>query len=286
MQSADHKQESIMANDPLNDLSMKPSREDLASRKQSQQKTRKRSTTVSMGEAAPAQTSRNGPLLAIVLLVVLGAGAGGWFMWQQMESLSAELKQSKQLLTESQTSMGDLKQNLASQSESLSKTDSQVESDLKLHFSEIRKLWDLSNKRNKPAIEINKTAIGSLKSSLAQQKKLAAEAAATASAAQASVKGLQSQLQEGQLQTSVINTQVSEMESQLSALSAQNKALQATIAQQEKSLKALQESNGAALQATLKEILQRLDSVDAHRRQVNARLDQHDRNISELYKKP
>lgn len=286
MQSANHKQESVMANDPLNDLSMKPSRDDLASRKQSQQKTRKRSTTVTVGDNTPVQTSRNGPLLAIILLVVLGAGAGGWFMWQQMESLSAELKQSKLMLTESQTSMGDLKQNLASQSESLSKTGSEVESDLKLHISEIRKLWDLSNKRNKPAIEINKTAISSLKSSLAQQKKLAAKATETAAAAQASVNGLQSQLKEGQLQTAVINTQVSEMESQLSELNAQNKALKTLITSQEKSLQALQESNGAALQATLKEILQRLDSVDAHRRQVNARLDQHDRNISELYKKP
>ena len=182
--------------------------------------------------------------------------------------------------------MGDLKENLASQSENLSKTGSQVEADLKLHFSEIRKLWDLSNKKNKPAISKNTKEIASLKSTLSKQKSLVAKATETTTAAQNSIKSIESQLKEEQLQVSVINSQMSELEAQLKEVAAQNKPIKNMLSTQENEVDELQKQSGAALQAKLDEMSQRLDSIDAHRRQVNARLDQHGRNISELYKKP
>lgn len=285
MKSNQQKQESFMADDPLSDLSMKPSRDDLASRKQ-QPKGRKRSHSVTPPPAQPVKASRNGPILVILLLIAAGSGTGGWLMWQEMESLRVELGQSKELLTQSQTNMGNLKENLASQTANMSKTGSQMEADLKLHFSEIDKLWNLSNKKNRPAIDKNSKAIAGLSSTLAQQKQVVAKAAETTAAAQQSIKALENQLKQDQLQGSAINAQVSELEGRLKEIAAQNTAFKNMLAAQEKDILDIQKRSGAALQAKLDDIAQRLDSIDAHRRQVNARLDQHGRNISELYKKP
>lgn len=273
-----------MASDPLSDLSMKPSRDELATRQQGSR--RKGSHKVDLKKTADTPSGRNGPLLGIILLIMMGASGGGWFMWQEVEKLRAELSQSKELLSESQSRLGDLKENLASQSSTLNEAGSQIEKDLQLHMSEIRKLWDLSNKRNRPDIEANQKSIAALKKSVAQQKKQLANTEAIAAANKKTVAALQAQVQQGQVEASVISSQIEKLTAQLKELSAQNKALKNMISSQEIAITELQEISGAALEKKLTEVVQRLDAIDAHRRQVNARLDQHDRNISELYQKP
>ncbi len=286
-QSAEKNQETIMSKDPLNDLSMKPSRDELASRQNKAKSGKKRPQAIDPKKQAEAPVkSGNGPILLVLLLIVAGAAGGGWLMWQEVESLSAELAQSKELLSESQTNLGDLKQNIASQSSVLDQTGDKVRQELDFHMSEIRKLWDLSNKTNKPAIEANEKTIKSLKSSVAEQKKLISSAESAASRSAATLKDLESQVKQGQLQTSVINSQVGELESRLSELTAQNKALKNMLESQESAIKRLETSSGKALQDKLADIEQRLNSVDAFRRQVNNRLTQHDRSIAELYQKP
>lgn len=273
-----------MAKDPLNDLSMKPSRDDLALRQT--QGGRKRSHSVDVKGKQQPPGSRNGPLLIVLLLIVAGAGAGGWLMWQEVEKLSAELAQSKEMLSESRTNLGDLQQNIASQSSTLDQTGSKIREELDFHMSEIRKLWDLSNKTNKPDIQANEKAIAGAKSTLASQKKQLTVVQSDLKAAQKAAQTAQAQAKQAQLQSSAINSQVSELETQLSELTAQNKALKNMINSQEAVIKELQSTAGKALNNQLTDIVQRLDSIDAHRRQVNARLDQHDRNITELYQKP
>ncbi|MCG8314281.1 MAG: hypothetical protein MI976_13825 [Pseudomonadales bacterium] len=282
--SANKKQENIMASDPLSDLSMKPSRDELASR-QGQKTNTKKSYRTEVGTVKPTP-HRNGPILIVLLLIVVGAGAGGWFMWQEMGSLSKELHQSKQLLSESQSSLGDLKQNIALQSDSMDQTGSEIQQQIKLHMSEIRKLWDVANKTNKPAIAENSKALSKLESNLAGQKKQLSNVVSSSDAMAKSVTSMQAQLQQGELQTSVLNSQLSELEAQLKALVEQNKSLKTSIDAQEVDINRLKVTSGKSLEAKLVEINQRLDSIDAHRRQVNARLEQQQRSIDQLYKKP
>ena len=263
---------------------MKPSRDELASRQG--KPGRKRAHPVDVKPAQPPAANRKGALILVVLLIVVGASGGGWLMWQEVETLKAELSQSKQLLSESQTNLGDLQENIASQSTSLNKTGSKIQEQLDFHMSEIRKLWDLSNKANKPAINANEKSIADLKQGLATQTKQLAATESAAKESKSALALLESQLQQGELQTEAMNTQLQAMEKQLGELSAQNKALKSMLAAQQSAIEKLQASSGKTLQKTLKDITQRLDSIDAHRRQVNARLDQHDQSITDLYKSP
>ncbi len=274
-----------MADDLLNDLSMKPTRDDLAIRKKVQPKRGGHLHSDHLPSTAPATGSRN-IFILLLLLVAVAAGAGGWLMWQEMEKLRVELGQSQKLLTQSQANMGSLKANLANQSENITKTGSQIEADLKHHLSEIRKLWDLSHKRNKPAINKNAKEISRLKSSVAKQKELVAKTTQVTAAAQQTLKEYESQLQEEQLQVSLVNTQLSELEAQLKEITAWNKSLKNMLATQAKAISSLQQQSDKGIQTRLDELSQRLDAVDVHRRQVNARLDQQGRNIRELYNKP
>lgn len=276
-----------MINDPLSDLSMKPSRDDLA-RRQTKGKPVKKIARPSGAAPEPPTggKSGNGPLLLVLLFIAGGAGAGGWFMWQEVKALSAELAQSKQLLSESQSNLGDLKQNIASQSSTIDQTGDQVRKDLDFHMAEIRKLWDLTNKTNKPAIAANEKAISQLKTGIAQQKKAIAAVETAASSAASTASGLESRIKQGELQTSVINSQVNELETQVSDLVAQNTALKNMLTSQEVAIKRLEADSGKVLKAKLADIEQRLNSIDAFRQQVNTRLTQYDRNIAELYQKP
>jgi chromosome segregation ATPase len=269
----------------MDDLSMKPSRDDLVHRQGKGKPPRRRQQKL-QGDGEPVAKTRNGPILVVLLLIVAGAGAGGWLMWQEVKGLSAELAQSRELLSQSQSNLGDLQQNIASQSSAIDQTGSKIQEQLDFHMSEIRKLWDLSNKANKPAIEANEKAIAGLKSTLSGQKKLIGEAESAAKSSRAAVTSLETQVKQGQLQTSAINSQVDALQAQLTELEAQNQALRNMLDSQEAALTRLQASSGKLLKEQLADIQQRLDSVDAFRRQVNSRLTQHDRSIAELAKTP
>ncbi|MDX1696320.1 MAG: hypothetical protein R3208_21320 [Ketobacteraceae bacterium] len=276
-----------MTKDPLDDLSMKPSRDELASRQLKGKPARRRAPAPDDKSPPPsAGKGFNGPVLVILLLIVVGASAGGWLMWQEVNNLSAELAQSKELLSESQSNLGNLQQNIASQSSAIDQTGNKIQEELEFHMSEIRKLWDLSNKTNKPAIEANEKAIASLKSTLSEQKKLIASAEAAATKSRDATESLKSQVKQNEVQTSVINTQMGELESRVSELAAQNKALKTMLESQEAAINRLEASSGKVLKEKLADIEQRLDSIDAFRRQVNSRLTQHDRSIAELHKSP
>lgn len=94
-------------------------------------------------------------LTVLFILLVAVAGGGYWqvtLLQQALTETRSELNQTRQQL---QQITGEVSQTGASVSES----DSNFRSELKVVNSEIRKLWDVSNKRNRQWINDNKATL-------------------------------------------------------------------------------------------------------------------------------
>lgn len=135
---------------------MVPDREDIARRRRPPE------------VESPTQAS-SGIFGALVLsVVVIACAALAWFVSQQ-HSASAKLQLQ---LSKATTRIQTLERQLNVSDENFSSTELATEAQLKLQMQEIRKLWDLSNKKNKPAINNNVSSIAGLQDDLTAQQKL------------------------------------------------------------------------------------------------------------------
>lgn len=256
---------------------MKPSKEDLVQREQAAKTAGKRS-----GVAAG---SGSGPLtlVLVVLFIVLAAGGGaGWFMWQQLNDLTQRLDRSHSALTDSETELGSLKSQLETRNASLSKQKGVVAKDLSLLQSEVRKLWDVSNKRNKKNIKSNKDNLAALsKASKKHQSQLAKQVKST-SALSLNVSQLHEEITRREQSQDKLIAEIGGLTEQVASLQAENDMLKVTVVEQEKLLQGLK--NGQ-LQRQITDLEQAIKAIDAHRSQVNGRLDRLDKELGALYSK-
>ena len=204
--------------------------------------------------AAPqAKAATGGLWKVLVILLLLVVAAGGWYGWQQ-----------HQQLTSLQDSFDQLNDRLASTDDSLSKSGDALllkikeqNETLEKHWSEIRKLWGVSNDRNKKKIEKNQKDVAVHSNRLAKLDKATA--------------GLDTVVKQSELngkQIASINSTLLSANIDMEALQQQ---LQETVQQlnaMESSLKNWQgEVNGRLTQTD-----EAIDSIDAYRRQINQQL--------------
>lgn len=219
----------------------------------------------------PVRTEGNSVWMAataflLVLVVVLGA----WF-FRQLSTLQAVVDNR---LSESTEQLGSLASQLSATDETVTQSADQVKETLITHDSEIRKLWDVSNKRNREWIEKSQADIVQLskqRAELSKEVELFKKELTT-------IKTSNEQLQrvKNQLQTQV-GVQAESLKQLESKAVAQQKQLEAV----NKLLPAMQslarmEGSGGGLSNRLTEIEAAIDAIDAHRRQVNVRLDRLD----------
>lgn len=202
----------------------------------------------------------------LVLVLVLGA----WFH-RQLSGLQAVVDNR---LSESTEQLGSLASQLSATDEEVTQTSDQVKQTLNTHDSEIRKLWDVSNKRNRDWIEKNQAEIAKLVKQRAELSK-AVEALKTEMAA-ISKQNEQLVLARNQMQTR-IEVQAEAVKQTDTRLAAQQKQVEAL----NKLLPAMQslarvESAGGGIGNRLTEIEAAINAFDAYRRQVNVRLDRLD----------
>jgi len=202
----------------------------------------------------------------LVLVVVLGA----WF-FRQLNTLQAVVDNR---LSESTEQLGSLASQLSATDETVTQSTDQVKETLITHDSEIRKLWDVSNKRNREWIEKSQADIVQL----GKQRAELSKAVESFKKELATIKASNEQLQrvKNQLQTQV-GVQAETLKQLESKAAAQQKQLEAVT----KLLPAMQslarmEGSGGGLSNRLTEIEAAINAIDAHRRQVNVRLDRLD----------
>lgn len=255
-----------MTRDPLGDLSMKPTRDELAQRQQKSGKApvRQPSPSAPKPPAAPGGGAI-GTLWSIIILMLIVMGGGGWFLWQKIDRLQASLEQSTQALATSEKALTGLQASLENRDKTLNRSGDQMANDIKALESEVRKLWDVANKRTKAALDEQTAAITKLQTDLKTQSGSVDKQVASTVDVVTKVKQEFAALQENDKQ---MGDALDKLQSDLSKVRAQ-------LAE-----------NPSDLEDRVTNIEVSMKSIDAYRKQVNLRLDQMDQQLGQVYRQP
>ena len=111
----------------------------------------------SRGRGRSASGGGGGPFIyAITVILGIGLLAAGWFIFTQQ----GQLERTTTALRGAEGRIGALEDRLRMTDETLSEADADTSKQLSFWESEIRKLWDIGNKRNRDWIEANRANIG------------------------------------------------------------------------------------------------------------------------------
>ncbi len=188
----------------------------------------------------------------LVLLAVAVAGAG-WFIFTQQE----QLQKSQSQLADAASRIQALEERLRMTDEWLTESDADTDEQLTFWKSEIRKLWDVSNKRNRGWIETNRANIGKLTTSMGN--------------AQRDVKSLQgtvTQLDATAKRNQDLADRVTAMDMQMRRIVSQQRDLvdKANSASQAAS------SLKATLERRVRDNEEAIVAIDAHRTRLNSQI--------------
>lgn len=200
----------------------------------------------------------------VMAILVAGLVVAGWFIANQHQ----ELKTAAAQLSDAENRIARLEERLSMTDEVMSASDDEIEDQLGFWQDEIRKLWDVTNKRNKNWITTNQGKLKQHDTSLAN--------------AQASIKQLKSSVSRhdeafGQQaavldQLAAIDLQVRQLVNKNRELTDQVNAARQSVAGMESGLSRRVDQNAESIEA-----------IDAHRRQLNTRLVELGSRIDGLY---
>ena len=187
----------MMANDNDPILSgIKPSQEDIATR-QRQLKSRRPTKQSAASSSANLDIDSkvttkalNWPAIALAIVALAVAGFGVW----KIQQLTQALTSAQNVIEAQQSNLQALNDKLSATDESANLSVDALKIILKEHDSEIRKLWDVSNKRNKANIKANTNSVTQLKKSLSGLESKQAEHQQTVSAEQAALSTVSKEL--------------------------------------------------------------------------------------------
>jgi chromosome segregation ATPase len=164
-----------MSNDQDSIPKMQASREDMAMRqKQLQQRRLAAQRAAKVNPTAPQIAAAPKQTLAVVALILsLGMGGVAGFLFMQLQEAHSQLSKAEGILNGHATNLAVLNDKLSASDENSTLSDGALKVLLKDNAKEIRKLWDLSNKMNKPNIEKNSKAISGVKTSVIKVDKKA-----------------------------------------------------------------------------------------------------------------
>ncbi len=253
-----------MTNDPIGDLSMKPTRDELAQRQTSRGKPSKGNGSKKPGPAPAARSSSQAGLWTVLILLIVGSAGGGWYLWDKIERLQSSLDASTENLASAEQSLSKLQTSLENRDNTLSKSGDQMVADIKLLDSEVRKLWDLSNKKNRPNIAELTRQVKALQSDLKSNKST-------------TVSSLGKKLNTTAEQQAAIKKQLTEMQESNATLASSTDVLKKELQQIKTTLGSASDFDDriTSLEVAIK-------AIDAHRSQVNGRLEKLDKEVGSL----
>ena len=206
-----------------------------------------------------------------LLLITLGMGA---FMYQELSAVRAQMDTR---ISESSEQLGSLASQLSATDESLSQSSGKVEERLALHMSEIRKLWDVTNVRNRRWIEENQKALKALQDKQTAQERAVASLRTDLAAAKKAAETAQEQAASARREVQQANVTRNQMQTQIDLSQETLKQLESRAAAQQRALNEVREALNAGgeqnLPARLSDIEAAINAFDAYRREVNNRLD-------------
>lgn len=151
---------------------MKPSAEDIELRKRQMAARRQAAQRAAIAKAAAAPAQPQKQTVAIVALVVaLVMGAAAAFLFMQLQMVQQQLNQAQGVIADQGKNLQKLNDQLSATGENANLSVDALKILVKENNSEIRKLWDVANKRNKANINSNAKSIKQLNASVASVKK-------------------------------------------------------------------------------------------------------------------
>lgn len=267
----------------MSDLSMKPTRDELVERR----------GPVKRPPTKKSEGSGWGTKVLVVVLFSMALGAAG-YLWIKVQELNAVLDQS---LKASQEQLGTLESKVKTQDKSLEMTGDKVTSSINHLNNEVRKLWDLSNKKNRGDIEQLQKVVQTLQTKQETDAKALTELTAQLTQAKDEVKTLKTQLQNTDkladtlksLQNTVVSLKGEQDKLAISAasLAEEQAALQAKVSKQATQIAAASKTPAVPSDVgrRLADVEADILSINAHRQQVNSRLNQLDQDIQAVYQR-
>ncbi|MDP2505719.1 MULTISPECIES: hypothetical protein [unclassified Oceanobacter] len=230
---------------------IKPSQDDIEMR---QRQTKPRRTSPAKADSKPSGSSG---LAVVAVLLALAALGGGAYLFKMLQAQQYELLEARQIIEEQSSNLKLLNERLSATGENASLSLDALKVLLKEHDSEIRKLWDVANKRNKGLIASNEKAIAA---SIASLKALQ-------SRIETSLTEQQTLLEQQQLASSALSERVSANEAGLLSLPES----ELRIAQNSEAVQ-MASRNVASLKTSLASRQQEIDSLRKQLRQVELRI--------------
>jgi DNA repair exonuclease SbcCD ATPase subunit len=201
-----------------------------------------------------------GLIYALIVVALAGSGAAGWFIVEQQAALAASAAE----LEAARGRILALEERLNMTAENLNKTGESTSEKIDFWESEIRKLWDVVNKRNLDMIKANAAAIERIDKAVGEASASVADVAATVGRHEAAF----------QRQEQIVD--------QVTALGAQLQQTQRAVRDAVDRANAAQQSVAglnAGLAKRVTEAEQAVQAFDAYRLQTNARLADIERRI-------
>lgn len=151
---------------------MKPSAEDIELRKRQMAARRKAAQRAAVNKAAVTPAPAAKQTIAIIALVVaLVMGGAAAFLFMQLQIVQKQLNQAQQVIADQGKNLQKLNDQLSVTGENANLSVDALKVLVKGNAGEIRKLWDVANKRNKANISSNTKSINAVKSSVATVSK-------------------------------------------------------------------------------------------------------------------
>jgi len=214
------------------------------------------------GEAGGGGGSR---LLGNTILVVLigGLALAGWFIVEQYQRLEADAR----ALSDAKERIDVLEDRLRVTDEALSETGEETNEQIDFWESEIRKLWAVSNDRNKKWIEDNQKAIATLEESVSGLRATAREIQSTLGRHESAFARQQEMVD-----------QLTSVQMQLQQLSRSQRDLVDKVNAAQQAVAKL--DSGLANRVT--QNAEAVEAIDAYRLQLNSRLADIERRLNNL----
>jgi chromosome segregation ATPase len=211
------------------------------------------------GERAPKMLGIN----LFMAVLVAGLVLAGWFIANQHQLIAEE----QQALAEASARLKVLEDRLRVTDEAMTETGQTTQEKIGFWESEIRKLWSVSNERNKGWIKDNEAAITKLSASLADLSKSSRDLSAAVGRHESGFKQQQSMID-----------QITSVELQLQQILSTQRDIVDRVNASSQTVASLQ----ASLAGRVKENEQAVASMDSFRAQTNSRLSEIERRLASL----
>ena len=267
-----------MSNEQESMPKMQASQEDMAMRQKQLQQRRLAAQRAAKANPAAQQIAAPAPkqtlaIVALILSLAMGGFAG--FLFMQLQEANAQLSKAEGILNGHATNLAALNDKLSASDENSNLSVDALKILMKDNGKEIRKLWDLTNKTNKPNIAKNNKAISGIKATITKVDKKATSIDRKVSNVDSKVANANSSINGNKTKIGSNTNSIAELKANIAL---NQKAMDDKLAQVKSSANGLP----AATEKRINDNEQSIRSIDATRKKLNSSMAEVESQFNEM----